>query len=84
VRAVRISTSVVTMTAALLGFTAVAAWAHTRLVRSDPPKNARLVWPPTVIRLTRRPGHCITVLPGARSSSQPDVHGVAQGRHTRT
>jgi copper transport protein len=51
VRTIRSGTRVATIATALLVFTAVAAWAHTRLVRSDPPKNARLVWPPTVIRL---------------------------------
>jgi len=45
------ATRVAAIVAVLLAFTAVAAWAHARLVRSDPPKDARLVWQPNVIRL---------------------------------
>jgi len=51
VRPIRSGARVATIATALLVFTAVAAWAHARLVRSDPAKDARLVWPPTVIRL---------------------------------
>ncbi len=50
-RTIRGGARVATIATALLVFTAVAAWAHSRLVRSDPPRDARLVWPPTVIRL---------------------------------
>jgi copper transport protein len=51
VRTIPSGARVATIATALLVFTAVAAWAHARLVRSDPPKDARLAWPPTVIRL---------------------------------
>ena len=51
VRTIRGGARIVTLATALLCFTAVAVWAHATLVRSDPPKDARLAWPPAMIRL---------------------------------
>ena len=50
-RTIRSGMRIMALATALLCFTAVAVWAHARLVRSDPPKDARLVWPPAMIRL---------------------------------
>ena len=50
-RAIHRGMRIITVVMALLCFTAVALWAHATLVRSDPPKDARLVWPPAMIRL---------------------------------
>ena len=47
----RRASRVATIVTILLAFTAVAAWAHARLVRSDPPKDARLAWQPAMIHL---------------------------------
>ena len=50
-RSVGRAARVVGIAMALVGITAVAAWAHARLVRSEPARDARLTWPPDVIRL---------------------------------
>ena len=42
---------VATIVLVLLALTVVTAWAHARLVRSDPARDAQLVWQPSVIQL---------------------------------
>lgn len=49
--AARRLTRVVTVAAALVATGAAVAWAHATLVRSDPANDARLTWPPEVLRL---------------------------------
>ena len=46
-RVARVALAVV----ALVGIGASVAWAHARLMRSDPPADARLTWPPRELRL---------------------------------